>query len=114
MALPRTYLSSVVAAELRAGAHDDAGRGLIDHLVFRFERVRRVIAPSAASWYDVGDALARVARREPGMRSKVHTLWNDALIAVSARQVGAAVVSDNVRDFTLLRRYLRFEIEGGS
>lgn len=38
-------------------------------------------------------------------------LWNDALIALSARQIGATVVTRNVRDFALLRRYARFESE---
>ena len=38
-------------------------------------------------------------------------LWNDALIALSARQVGATVVTRNVGDFALLRRYARFEYE---
>ena len=111
---PRTFLASVVAAELRAGARDDAGRGLVDELVRRFERVERVIVPTASSWYDVGDVLANIARREPGLRTKVRGLWNDALIASSARQIGATVVTANVSDFRLLRRYMRFEIEPAS
>jgi predicted nucleic acid-binding protein len=32
-------------------------------------------------------------------------LWDDALIALSARQVGATVVTDNVDDFALLGEY---------
>jgi predicted nucleic acid-binding protein len=42
----------------------------------------------------------------------VSTLWNDVLIALSARRIGATLVTRNVEDFELLRRYLRFELEG--
>jgi len=49
-------------------------------------------------------------KREPRLRSKIPTLWNDLLIALSARQIGAMVVSHNAQDFELLRRYLRFDL----
>ena len=108
-AAPRTFLASVVSAELRAGARDEAGRKVVVHLMSRFERLGRVVVPTAGSWNDAGDILARIARREPGVRTKVRGLWNDALIALSARQVGATLVTENVHDFGLLRRYVRFE-----
>lgn len=108
---PRTFLASVVAAELRAGALDEAGRTVVIELVKRFERLGRVVTPTAQSWNDVGDVLARIVRREPALRTKVRGLWNDALIALSARQIGATVVTGNIRDFGLLRRYVRFDVE---
>ena len=111
---PRTFLASVVSAELRAGAVDEAGRKLVVALVKRFERLGRVVVPTAESWHDVGDVLARIARREPAFRTKVKGLWNDALIALSARQIGATVVTENLHDFGLLRRYVRFDLEAAS
>jgi predicted nucleic acid-binding protein len=36
--------------------------------------------------------------------------WNDLLIALSARELGAVLVTCNARDFELLRRYIRFEL----
>lgn len=110
-AVPRTYLASVVTAELRAGAVDDAGRQAVAEIVDRFSRARRVVTPDAGSWNYAGDLLAHIWRREPRSRDKVPLLWNDALIALSARQVGATVVTQNVGDFALLRRYARFEYE---
>ena len=110
-AAPRTFLASVVSAELRAGALDAAGRATVIALMRRFERVGRVVVPTAASWNDAGDVLARIARREPAFRSKVRGLWNDALIALAARQIGATLVTENLQDFRLLRRYVRFELE---
>ncbi|MBI3637154.1 MAG: PIN domain-containing protein [Candidatus Rokubacteria bacterium] len=110
-AAPRTVLSSVVSAELRAGALDEAGRLVVTELVERFERLGRVVVPTAASWNDIGDVLSRIARHEAALRTKVRALWNDGLIAMSARQIGATVVTGNLRDFRLLRRYVRFELQ---
>jgi len=110
-ATPRTFLAAVVSAELRAGALDEAGRRIVVDLVTRFDRLGRVVVPSGGSWNDAGDILARLAQREPGLRTKVRTLWNDALIALSARQIGATVVTENLDDFRLLQRYVRFKLE---
>jgi len=109
-AAPRTFLASVVSAELRAGALDEAGRRAVIELGQHFQRVGRVVVPTAGSWNDAGDLLARIARREPSFRTKVRGLWNDALIALSARQIGATLVTENLHDFELLRRYVRFEL----
>lgn len=110
-AAPHTFLASVVSAELRAGALDEAGRRAVMMLTGRFERLGRIVTPAAGSWTDAGDLLASLARREPGFRSRIRGLWNDVLIALSARQIGAAVVTENLRDFALLRRYVGFELE---
>lgn len=93
---PRTFLASGVSAELRAGALDEAGRKVVIDLVTRFERLGRVVVPTAGSWNDAGDILARIARREPALRTKLRTLW---------------VVTENLQDFRLLRRYVRFDLE---
>src|SRR5437867_3636514 len=76
---PRTYLPVVVSAELHAGARDEAGRRAVVALARRFERVRRLVVPTAASWNEAGHILATIARREPEHRSKIKTLWNDTL-----------------------------------
>ncbi|MBI2203839.1 MAG: PIN domain-containing protein [Candidatus Rokubacteria bacterium] len=110
-AMPHTVLAAVVAAELRAGAFDEAGRTAVLELVRRFDRVGRIVTPTAESWNDAGDILAKIARSEPRHRTKIRDLWNDALIALSARQIGARLVTENVGDFRLLRRYVRFELQ---
>jgi predicted nucleic acid-binding protein len=108
---PRTFLVSVVSAELHAGCLDEAGRGVVIELTQRFERLGRVVVPAGGAWNEAGDVLAKIARREPSLRTRVRGLWNDTLIALSARQIGATVVTENMRDFTLLRRYARFALE---
>jgi predicted nucleic acid-binding protein len=108
---PRTFLASVVSAELRAGAVDQTGRSVVLELTERFDRLGRVVTPEARSWSLAGDVLGDIRRREPGLRDKITRLWNDALIALSARQIGASVVTGNVEDFELLRRFVRFDLE---
>ena len=108
---PRTFLASVVSAELRAGAVDETGRSVVLELTDRFDRLGRIVTPEARSWSLAGDVLGDIRRREPGMRDKIARLWNDALIALSARQIGASVVTGNVGDFELLRRFVRFDLE---
>lgn len=108
---PRTFLASVVSAELRAGAVDRAGRLAVRELVEQFDRLGRTVTPDARSWNLAGDALGNIRRREPALRAKVTSLWNDALIALSARQIGGSVVTSNVRDFELLHRFMPFDLE---
>ena len=108
---PRTFLASVVSAELRAGAVDRAGRLAVRELVEQFDRLGRIVTPDARSWNLAGDALGNIRRREPSLRAKVTSLWNDALIALSARQIGASVVTGDVRDFELLHRFMPFDLE---
>lgn len=110
-ALPRTYLASVVAAELRASATTEAARRLVHQFTRWANRVGRVVTPGPSAWERAGDILGEIHRREPPLRSKIPRLWNDALIVLSARQIGAAVVTDNRQDFELLRRYLRFDLD---
>lgn len=73
-------------------------------------KVRRVVTPDAGSWERAGELLGEIRQREPHLRSKLPTVWNDVLIALSARHVGAMVVTHNARDFELLRHYLRFDL----
>jgi predicted nucleic acid-binding protein len=108
---PRTFLASVVSAELRAGATDRVGRLAVRDLVEQFDRLRRIVTPDARSWNLAGDVLGDIRRREPSLRAKVASLWNDALIALSARQIGASVVTGNVKDFELLHRFVPFDLE---
>ena len=110
-AAPRTFLASVVSAELRAGALDDAGRSVVRLLAKRFESLGRVVVPTQGSWDAVGDVLATIVRRQPEFRTRIPGLLNDALIALSAHQIGATVVTANIEDFRLLRRYVRFDVE---
>lgn len=68
------------------------------------------MTPDASSWERAGEILGETRGKEPQLRSKIPSLWNDLVIVLCARQVGAMVVTHNARDFGLLRRYVRFNL----
>jgi len=108
--LPRTHLAAVVAAELQAGVVHAEARRAVAALMRAARRVGRLVTPTFRSWLRVGEVMAVIRRREPRHASKLPRLWNDVLIAVSATQIGATVVSANRGDFELARRYLSFAL----
>lgn len=97
-ALPSTVLSSIVAAELVAGARTEKARRLLDQgLLAPFERRERILAPSAAAWRRGGGVLARA-----GAGSVSASRQNDVLLAVQAREHGWTVVTRD-SDLSTLR-----------
>ena len=110
--LARTYMSSVVAAELLAGAWTASERRHAVELYAPFERVRRIVTPTHQTWKDVGDVAAGLARRRPDLRAKLRMgLQNDILIALGARAIGARVVTLNRADFEIIRAFRPFQLE---
>jgi len=107
---PGMYFSSVVMQELLAGATSAAGRRHVRTLIAPFERSGRIVTPSHSDWEQTGDVLARILRSQPELRNKLPRLVNDALIASSARSIGATVYTRNREDFVLLQRTRRFSL----
>ncbi|MGI8843765.1 MAG: type II toxin-antitoxin system VapC family toxin [Gemmatimonadaceae bacterium] len=102
-ALPATVLSSIVAAELAAGARTDRARRVLDDAVLApFDRRGRIVAPSVAAWRRTGALLAR-----SGATGLTASRQNDVLLAAQAREGGWVVVT---RDHDL--RALRPLISG--
>lgn len=108
---PYEYLGVVVAQELRAGARRPADRKALErHVLAVFERAGRTIAPSATAWHRSGDLLAEMARREGLEVGRVSKSFaNDVLLALSCREAGCVLVTENERDFQRIRRYLTFD-----
>ena len=97
-ALPSTVLSSVVAAELTAGARTDRTRQLLDDaLLAPFERRGRILPPSAGAWRRTGAILARL-----GTAAVSASRQNDVLLAAQAREQGWTIVTRD-QDFRALR-----------
>lgn len=108
---PFEYLSVIVAQELRAGIRrPEDRRSLERHVLNVFERAGRVIAPSADAWHKSGDLLADMARRDGLEIARVTKAFgNDILLALSCREAGCVLVTENERDFQRMRRFFRFE-----
>jgi predicted nucleic acid-binding protein len=108
---PFEYFSVVVAQELRAGVRRHQDRKALERNVLAvFERAGRTFAPSASVWHRSGDVLSDMAKKEGleiGRLSK--SFANDVLLALSCREAGCVLVTDNERDFQRIRRYVQFD-----
>jgi predicted nucleic acid-binding protein len=110
--LPLTYFSSVVAQELLVGCTDDLAVRRVQNFLRPFERVRRIVNPTYQHWKDAGLTVVKIALRQPNLQSKKVALINDTLIALSCREIGATVVTQNIEDFKLIRRFVSFRFQG--
>ena len=108
---PFEYLSVIVAQELRAGIQRPRDRkALEEHVLDVFKRSDRTIAPSSEAWHRSGDLLADIARTDGLEIARVSKSFaNDVLLALSCREAGCVLVTDNERDFQRIRRFVHFE-----
>jgi predicted nucleic acid-binding protein len=85
-------------------------RALERNVLNVFERAGRMIAPSANAWHRSGDLLSDMARKEGLEIGRVSKSFaNDVLLALSCREAGCVLVTDNERDFQRIRRYVPFD-----
>jgi predicted nucleic acid-binding protein len=108
---PFEYLSVVVAQELRAGVKRGPDRRALErHVLDVFERAGRTFAPSPSAWHRSGDVLSDLARQEGLEVGRVSKSFaNDVLLAISCREMGCQLVTQNDRDFRRIQRYVPFD-----
>ncbi len=108
---PRLYLSTVVAAELRAGARSSRDRKQLDEQVLApFFRRGRVLTPSLAAWDALGLTLSRLrAEGSLDFESMPRGFAFDVLIAFSCREAGVVLVTRNTRDMKRIHSVFRFD-----
>ena len=108
---PFEHLSVIVAQELRAGVKRPTDRNALERNVLRiYERAGRTITPSADAWHRSGDLLAEMARQQGLEIARVSKAFgNDVLLALSCREAGCVLVTDNERDFHRIRRLVQFD-----
>jgi predicted nucleic acid-binding protein len=100
-ALPWTYLSAIVIHELAAGTTTPRQGALLDQQITGpFARRGHVFAPSTGAWHRAGQLV------EQGHPISTPAGLNDLLLAVSCREAGLTVVT-NDRDFRRLTRVVR-------
>jgi len=109
---PVLYMSAVVIEELYAGAFDKASIKLLDRLYVTFENLGRLIVPDSADWQMAGKVIAKLGQKYGFEKLFLSKITNDVLIAVSARRIGAIVVTHNINDFLRIKEFVDFKIYG--
>lgn len=98
--------SAVVLHELLRGARTTAESDFVHDLL----RQCPVITPTERHWMDAADILKRVRAREHHDVDKIRELAFDVLIALSARSIGATLITCNEADFRAIGRYVTFDV----
>jgi predicted nucleic acid-binding protein len=108
---PFEYFSVIVAQELRSGVHSQADRKALEKLVLGpYSRRSRILVPSERAWHESGDILAELADKEGLEIGKVSKSFaNDILLALSCRESGMVLVTENITDFKRISRVAPFE-----
>ena len=97
-------LSAVVARELAVGAlAPSKERALLRNLVEPFRVRRRLHVPARQTW-ELAARLDRRLRRRAALTSRLRSrsFGNDLLIAASARELGAVILTENSKDFAAI------------
>lgn len=104
------YMSAVVLMELRAEAFSQRDRRLLQRLERAFERAGRILTPSRSVFAEAGDALRRMHADRGYNIGARRSIANDVLIALSARSIGATVVTQNERDYRAIQAVRPFRL----
>ena len=104
------HLSAVVLMELRAGACALRDRRLVQRLESVFAKAERILVPPRAVFIEAGDALRRLQARRSFRLDTSHSIVNDVLIALSARSIGATVVTQNDGDYRAIQSVAPFQL----
>ena len=109
--LSRTVFSAVVAHELATGANDRRKSSeLREKIIAPFAARGRISIPTFASWLHAGEICGAMLR-ERTYRGKAAQkgFFNDVLLAVSCRAEGHVLLTWNIADFAIIRKFVRFE-----
>jgi predicted nucleic acid-binding protein len=98
--------SAVVVHELFRGARPGLERRFVMDLMNRCQ----IITPTEAHWIHAGELLNVMRRRQHYEVHKLRELAFDVLIALTARSIGATVITCNQTDFQAIRRHLSFPL----
>jgi predicted nucleic acid-binding protein len=106
--LSRLVVSAVVALEVLVGAQSARRERAVHRtLVEPFRARRRFVVPGWNTWV-WATAIDRRLRARPTVRGRLaeRSFFQDILIAASARELGATIVTFNTADFALIGRHM--------
>ena len=107
LALPYVIrLSAVVLAELSRGARSREMKKFVEDIRSNL----LVVTPIENEWAVSGQLVNRIATARRFDIHKTREIHFDVLIALSARRIGAAVITSNRADFTAIREFINFKL----
>lgn len=107
LALPfLVRVSAVVAAELARGAHSRQAKRFVDSLSRGFP----LAVPSDQDWVRSGRIVRMLADRHGFEIHKLREIHFDVLVALTARRLGAHLITCDARDFQAIREILSFKL----
>jgi predicted nucleic acid-binding protein len=98
------FLSSIVLLELRIGADTARRQRAVDRVQAAFPTSRR-IAPLPPLFDHAGRLFRTLHGEGSGLDDRLEPV-NDLLIALTARQIGATILTSNLDDFRRIARHL--------
>jgi predicted nucleic acid-binding protein len=115
---PPKYLSSVVLQELTAASADEKSVRIWESVKTKAWKQGRLLTPDFDDWWIAGKTLNAILRNEKRLSKKkltprhandfIHSIVRDILIARTAQMHDLLLVTENVADFKMIRRYLAF------
>jgi len=99
--------SSVVLSELARGATNESELDFVSALT----KNHPILTPTEGNWLESGSLLHRMNEGKRFSPEKLRDLHFDVLIALTARNYGATIITSNRADFELIRRYKEFYLE---
>jgi len=99
--------SSVVLSELARGATNESEFDFVSILA----KNHPILTPTERNWLESGSLLYRMHEDKGFSPGKLRDLHFDVLIALTARNHGATVITSNKADFELIRHYKEFRLE---
>jgi predicted nucleic acid-binding protein len=96
--------------ELRAGAFSASDRRLVQRVETAFQKAGRILAPSRVVFGEAGDVLRRLQVRRGFRLETSHSIVNDVLIALSARSIGAVVMTQNEDHYRAIQAVSPFQL----
>ncbi len=103
------FLSAVVFNEFVRGCHDSRSMEIAHGLLIVF--VGRLITPSENNWIECAQITERLLKQKKRNKQDILLLQNDILIALSARDHQAKLITSNKKDFQLLEKIILFTPE---
>jgi predicted nucleic acid-binding protein len=104
------HLSAVVIMDLAAGAFSVRDRRIVRDVASVFAKVGRILAPTVSIYQEAGEVLRQLQESLGYTVASAYGLANDVLIALSARSIGAVVITQNERDFAAIQTIRPFKL----